>query len=119
MTAKSFACAAQSIALCFLLSGCQSTQRISPDVSTPPAIVTDTSLTSSVLPAVAEPDTPPATSPPLGEAPDSMASVSLSIWPTLREGMQLQHALEQTRVQQELRWLKDNPDYLKLSLIHI
>ena len=42
-----------------------------------------------------------------------MASVSLSIWPTLREGMQLQHALEQTRVQQELRWLKDNPDYLK------
>jgi len=113
MTAKSFACATQSIALCFLLSGCQSTQRVSPDVSTPPAIVTDTSTTSSVSPTVAEPDTPPATSPSLSEAPDSMASVSLSIWPTLREGMQLQHALEQTRVQQELRWLKDNPDYLK------
>ena len=40
-----------------------------------------------------------------------MASVSLSIWPTLREGTTARP--EQTRVQQELRWLKDNPDYLK------
>ena len=113
MTAKSFACATLSITLCFLLSGCQSTQQISPNVSTPPTIITETSTTSKVSPTVVGAETPPATSPSLGQATDLIASASLSIWPTLREGMQLQHALKQTRVQQELRWLKDNPDYLK------
>ena len=113
MTAKLFACATQGVVLCFLLGGCQSTAPATSDETAQTAATKSISEASSTPLVVMDPETVSATEPPPNLEADRSEPVDLSIWPTLREGMQLQHALEQTRVQQELRWLRDNPDYLK------
>ena len=113
MTAKLFACATQGVVLCFLLGGCQSTAPATSDETAQTAATKSISEASSTPLVVMEPELVSATEPPPNLEADRSEPVDLSIWPTLREGMQLQHALEQTRVQQELRWLRDNPDYLK------
>lgn len=113
MTAKLFACATQGVVLCFLLGGCQSTAPATSDETAQTAATKSISEASSTPLVVMHPETVSATEPPPNLEADRSEPVDLSIWPTLREGMQLQHALEQTRVQQELRWLRDNPDYLK------
>ncbi|MCR9279134.1 MAG: LysM peptidoglycan-binding domain-containing protein [Pseudomonadaceae bacterium] len=57
--------------------------------------------------AVHVPQQPPRLTYQLDVAPQT------SLWPLLRAGFQLDHRVDEKRVQQEIAWLKRHPDYLK------
>lgn len=118
MFARLFAFFAQGVGLVFLLSGCQGAA-LKNEASEPP-LTTTAEKSLAIAPAAAAPITEKASNnsntsaaAASNAAVDPVGEPSENIWPTLRSGMSLDHALGQRRVQQELRWLQDNPNYLK------
>lgn len=70
-------------------------------------------LPSTALPETDAAKPAPATAVPIPPiAPQVAYELKPDLWRDLRERFQLAHSLEQKRVQQELRWLQDNPRYL-------
>ncbi|HEY5680054.1 MAG TPA: LysM peptidoglycan-binding domain-containing protein [Pseudomonadales bacterium] len=61
--------------------------------------------------AAAEPPPPVAVPPPVIE-PTLTYELKPDLWRDIRERFELAHSLDQKRVQQELRWLRENPRYL-------
>jgi membrane-bound lytic murein transglycosylase D len=43
---------------------------------------------------------------------DSLAAEQLNLWSRIRNGLALEHHLDQARVQSEIRWYSNHPDYL-------
>jgi membrane-bound lytic murein transglycosylase D len=91
-----------------VLAGCQMPQQKPPDIRKDSDTHTHTS---------ANPDQPtdaaaerPVRVPriPMHDLPDALAA---DLWEDIRQSFQLDHGLDQSRVQQELRWLQSHPSY--------
>ena len=118
MFVRLFAFFAQGVGLVYLLSGCQGvapkhaasepslTTTAEKSLAMAPATVAAITEKASISTSAAPAAVPSAIVDPVGEP-------SKNIWPILRSTMALDHALGQRRVQQELRWLQDNPNYLQ------
>ena len=100
----------------FLLSGCQtrnSPTGIEPsDSGAAPAVIINPASVTTDVTANADENSANFDA-QLAAAPIPPAEADNSIWPSLREAMSLTHALQQKRVQQEIKWLRSNPRYLE------
>jgi membrane-bound lytic murein transglycosylase D len=115
MSANLFAFAVQGVALFLLLSGCHATStqtqaELPQPTLAPPTEKANTNV-NVIPPPIEEPIVIAAFA---ADQPfDTTEPTTNSIWPALRSGMELSLALNQPRVKQELRWLKNNPGYLE------
>jgi len=74
---------------------------------------TTTEIGPTLAPAASDPDLPDQLEEPATASKTADEHIHTTIWNRIRVGFQLDHQLEQKRVQQQLNWFIKNPDYLQ------